>query len=171
MARKTSAGLLVYRRRPHLQVFLVHPGGPFWAKKDLGAWSLPKGEFTDGEDALDAAKREFLEETGLEVTGSFQPLSPIKQPSGKTIYAWAIEADVEASAVRSNTFSMEWPPKSGKMQQFPEIDRAAWFDFAEARERIISGQLSFLEQLEASVQAAPQPAKGQKLDGPQGSLF
>ena len=148
MPRKTSAGILLHRRRNGaLEVFLVHPGGPFWAKKDLGAWSLPKGEFTDGEDPLDAARREFSEETGFPIDGDFRPLTPLRQPSGKIIYAWAVEGDCDAAAVRSNTFEMEWPPKSGQRRAFPEVDRAEWFSLDEARRRIIAGQVGFLEEL------------------------
>ena len=148
MPKKTSAGLLLYRRRGDaLEVFLVHPGGPFWAKKDLGAWSLPKGEFEAGEDPLEAAKREFTEETGFPIDGEFRPLQPLRQPSGKTIYAWAVEGDCDPAELRSNTFEMEWPPKSGKRAAFPEVDRAEWFSIDEARERIIAGQAPFLDQL------------------------
>jgi predicted NUDIX family NTP pyrophosphohydrolase len=149
MARKTAAGLLLYRRRGDTEVFLVHPGGPLWAKKDLGAWSLPKGEVMDGEDPLDAAKRELTEETGFTIDGVFHPLAPLEQPSGKLILAWAVEADCDPSQVRSNLFSMEWPPKSGQIQQFPEVDRAAWFGIAEARRRILEGQVGFVDQLRA----------------------
>ncbi|HEY0142084.1 MAG TPA: NUDIX domain-containing protein [Thermoanaerobaculia bacterium] len=145
--KKTSAGILLYRDRDQPEVFLVHPGGPFWAKKDLGAWSIPKGEFTDEEDPLTAARREFTEETGFPIDGHFRPLQPLKQSSGKIIYAWAVEGDCDAEAVKSNLFTMEWPPKSGRMQQFPEVDRAAWFRLSEARERIVKGQLGFLDQL------------------------
>src|SRR5918992_5639271 len=112
MANKTSAGLLLYRRRGELEVFLVHPGGPFWAKKDLGAWSVPKGEFIEGDDALEAARREFTEETGFVIGGEFRRLEPVKQSGGKVVHAWAIEADCDVSKVRSNYFSIEWPPKS-----------------------------------------------------------
>jgi predicted NUDIX family NTP pyrophosphohydrolase len=147
MAKKTSAGLLLYRRRGVLEVFLVHPGGPFWAKKDAGAWSLPKGEFVEGDDPLAAAKREFTEETGFPIDGEFRRLDPLKQRSGKVIHAWAIEADCDASQVRSNLFSLEWPPKSGQIQKFPEVDRAGWFSIPEARKRIIAGQVGFIDQL------------------------
>ena len=147
MAKKTSAGLLLYRRRGELEVFLVHPGGPFWAKKDAGAWSLPKGEFVEGNDPLAAAKREFTEETGFPIDGEFRRLDPLKQRSGKVIHAWAIEADCDASQVRSNLFSIEWPPKSGQVQKFPEVDRAGWFSIPEARKRLIAGQLGFIDQL------------------------
>lgn len=145
---KKSAGLLMYRRRSGmLEVFLVHPGGPFWSKKDAGAWSIPKGEYTAGEDPLEAAKREFQEETGFQASGEFVPLTPRKQPSGKIITAWAFEGDSDASAVKSNTFLMEWPPRSGRQQEFPEVDRADWFTIPVAREKIIKGQSGFLEEL------------------------
>jgi predicted NUDIX family NTP pyrophosphohydrolase len=148
MAGTRSAGLLVYRRRPGAcEVFLVHPGGPFWRSKDVGAWSIPKGEFTPDEDPLDAARREFAEETGIEMSGDFVPLASIRQPSGKTIEAWAVEGDCDPAMIRSNTFATEWPPRSGRVQQFPEIDRAAWFAIDEARSRIIKGQRGFLDEL------------------------
>jgi len=147
MAKRASAGLLLYRRPGELEVFLVHPGGPFWAKKDAGAWSLPKGEFVEGDDPLAAAKREFTEETGFPINGEFRRLDPLKQRSGKVIHAWAIEADCDASQVRSNLFSLEWPPKSGQIQKFPEVDRAGWFSIPEARKRIIAGQVGFIDQL------------------------
>jgi predicted NUDIX family NTP pyrophosphohydrolase len=144
---KHSAGLLMYRRRRgELEVFLVHPGGPFWAKKDAGAWSIPKGEYRPGEDPLTAARREFREETGFSVAGEFIPLTPLKQPSGKIIQAWAVEGDCVA-AVCSNTFTLEWPPRSGHQQAFPEVDRAAWFTLTAAREKISKGQVGFLEEL------------------------
>ena len=149
MPKKVSAGILLYRRRDGPEVFLVHPGGPFWAKKDLGAWSLPKGEFEDGEDPLAAAVREFTEETGLPISGKFRALQPLGQPSGKTILAWAVEGDCDPADLRSNLFSMEWPPRSGKQREFPEVDRAAWFSIAEARRRIGQGQVGFLDQLVA----------------------
>lgn len=148
MPKKTSAGLLLYRVRAQVEVFLVHPGGPFWAKKDLGAWTLPKGEIEEGEDPLSAAVREFTEETGFVVAGEFRPLQPLRQPSGKTILAWAVEGDCDPAELRSNVFSMEWPPKSGNRQEFPEVDRAAWFTVEEARRRIIAGQAPFLDQLD-----------------------
>ena len=146
---KQSAGLLLYRFfQGHLQVLLVHPGGPFWAKKDAGAWSIPKGEFTDDEDPLAAARREFLEETSIAAEGVFIPLSPIRQKSGKRVYAWALEQDLDIARIRSNTFEMEWPPKSGRLQSFPEIDRAEWFTPARAREKINEGQRPLLDELE-----------------------
>jgi predicted NUDIX family NTP pyrophosphohydrolase len=149
MARKLSAGILIYRiRSAALEVLLVHPGGPFWAKKDLGAWSIPKGEFEEGDDPLETAKREFLEETGSPVTGKFAALTPRKQKSGKLVHAWAAEGDLEASSIVSNTFSMEWPPRSGKQQEFPEVDRGEWFTMPAAREKIQEGQVGFLDELE-----------------------
>jgi predicted NUDIX family NTP pyrophosphohydrolase len=147
---KESAGLLLYRSRGgSIEVFLVHPGGPFWAKKDEGSWSIPKGEIEAGEDKLGAAKREFQEETGLAVSaGPFQPLKPIRQKGGKIVHAWAAQSDLDSAAVKSNTFSMVWPPRSGKMREFPEIDRAGWFEIAEARRKILKSQLCLLAQLE-----------------------
>jgi predicted NUDIX family NTP pyrophosphohydrolase len=147
MAKK-SAGLLLYRKvDDSVEVFLVHPGGPFWAKKDEGAWSIPKGELTEGEEALEAAKREFQEETGFAVEGRFEALEPVKQASGKIVYAWAIEGDIDSSAIRSNNFSMEWPPGSKKIREFPEVDRGGWFALATARQKILTGQSPLLEEL------------------------
>ena len=149
---KQSAGLLLYRTiNGVLEVFLVHPGGPFWARKDAGAWSIPKGEIEDGEDKLQAAEREFTEETGFTISGEFRSLDPLKQPGGKIIYAWAIEADCDPGQIRSNLFSLEWPPKSGKFQQYPEVDRAAWFNISQARNKILAGQVRFIEQLIAAL--------------------
>jgi predicted NUDIX family NTP pyrophosphohydrolase len=146
--RKLSAGMLMFKRcGADVQVFLVHPGGPFWEKKDERAWSIPKGEYDEGEDPLDAAKREFEEETGFKVNGEFIALDQIKQPSGKIIVAWAFEGDLLSTVIRSNTFSMEWPPKSGQQQEFPEVDRADWFTVDEARRRIVKGQAGFLDRL------------------------
>jgi predicted NUDIX family NTP pyrophosphohydrolase len=147
MAKKASAGLLLFRRRGELEVFLVHPGGPFWAKKDAGAWSLPKGEIGEGEEPLETAKREFTEETGFTVDGEFRRLDPVKQSGGKVVHAWAIEADCDPAQLRSNRFSMDWPPKSGKAREFPEVDRAAWFTIPEARKKILAGQIGLLDQL------------------------
>lgn len=145
---KRSAGLLMYRVRDgRLEVFLVHSGGPLWAKKDSGAWSVPKGEYTENEDAFTAAKREFFEETGFAVRGEFRELGTLRQPSGKRITAWAFAGDADASAVRSNTFPMEWPPRSGRQAEFPEVDRAEWFPIEIAREKILKGQLGFLDEL------------------------
>lgn len=146
---KQSAGILLYRNSGgRTDVFLVHPGGPFWEKKDDGAWSIPKGEFAGGEEPLEAAKREFREETGMAIDGIFEALRPVKQPGGKTVYAWAVEGDIDAGAIRSNTFSMEWPKGSGKSGSFPEVDRAGWFDLDTAKVKILRGQLGLLEQLE-----------------------
>jgi predicted NUDIX family NTP pyrophosphohydrolase len=133
-----------------LEVLLAHPGGPFWQHKDDGAWSIPKGEFGPDEDPLAAARREFTEETGFPVVGDPVPLAPLKQPSGKVIHAWGVAGDCEPALLRSNTFEMEWPPKSGTMREFPEIDRAAWFNLAEARRKIVPGQRGFLDQLESA---------------------
>ena len=145
---KLSAGLLMFRRRGDtLEVLLVHPGGPFWAKKDLGAWSIPKGEYTEGEDALAAARREFEEETGFAATGEFLQLTDLRQPGGKIVSAWAFEGDCDPSLARSNTFSMEWPPGSGKTREFPEVDRAAWFTIETARLKLLKGQKGFLGEL------------------------
>jgi len=144
---KRSAGLLLFRRSTNLEIFLVHPGGPFWVRKDDGAWSLPKGEYSDPEDPLEAAKREFQEETGISVDGDFLPLAELRQPGGKLITAWALEKDVDPTLVKSNFFSMEWPPKSGRTQQFPEVDRAAWFPISQARTKLLKGQLAFINRL------------------------
>jgi predicted NUDIX family NTP pyrophosphohydrolase len=149
-----SAGLLLYRRRQGvLEVFLVHPGGPYWAKKDLGAWSIPKGEFSPTEDPLAAARREFTEETGFNVTGPFRPLTPVKQPGGKVIQAWAVAGDCDPEALRSNTFSLEWPPASGWQQEFPEVDRAAWFSLEAAKAKILKGQAALLNELPRLLEA------------------
>jgi predicted NUDIX family NTP pyrophosphohydrolase len=147
MAKKSAAGLLVYRRRKELEVFLVHPGGPFWIKKDTGAWTLPKGEVGENETALDAARREFTEETGFSLDGEFLPLSPVRQSGGKIVHAWAVQGDCDPAELRSNSFSIEWPPKSGKMSEFPEVDRGGWFAIGEARKRILPAQEKFLDQL------------------------
>jgi predicted NUDIX family NTP pyrophosphohydrolase len=148
MPRKQSAGILMYRfhdSRP--QVLLVHPGGPFWAKKDAGAWSIPKGEFDEGEDPLDAAKREFREETGCAIDGAPIPLQPLKQRGGKLVYAWMVEGNCDPAAINSNTFTMEWPPRSGRRQEFPEVDRAGWFPINEAAAKLLTGQRGFLDEL------------------------
>jgi len=142
----------MYRHRGGvLEVFLVHPGGPYWAKKDLGSWSIPKGEFTPEEDPLEAARREFEEETGFPAAGRFSPLTPIRQPSGKIVHAWAFEGDCDPWAIKSNTFSMEWPPRSGKYQEFPEVDRAEWFTIETAKEKILKGQVGLLDELQAMI--------------------
>jgi predicted NUDIX family NTP pyrophosphohydrolase len=147
---KESAGLLLYRRRHGaLEVLLVHPGGPYWAKKDAGAWTIPKGELTPGEAALDAAQREFREETGQDIAGTFVPLLPVRQSSRKTVFAWAVEGELDASAIHSNSFEMEWPPRSGRRRSFPEIDRAQWFALDEARQKINAAQAALLDELVA----------------------
>jgi predicted NUDIX family NTP pyrophosphohydrolase len=146
---KKTAGLLLFRRRAgRLDVLLVHPGGPLWAKKDDGAWSIPKGEFTDDEDPLSAARRECEEELGATPAGDFTALNPVRQASGKTVYAWAVESDFDPGTFRSNTFQMEWPPRSGRQQEFPEVDRAEWFTMVEARRKMNPGQVPLLDQLE-----------------------
>ena len=148
---KISAGILLFRRRPpDLEVMLVHPGGPFWAKKDLGAWSIPKGLADKGEDLLAAAKREFLEETGATVEGEFLDLGAHKQPGGKIVVAWAHEREFDPALLKSNTFAIEWPPHSGKTAEFPEVDRAAWYLIDEALEKINKGQKPIIAALKAS---------------------
>ena len=149
---KTSAGILLFRRRPAgVEVMLVHPGGPFWARKDAGAWSIPKGLTNEGEDWLAAAKREFLEETGMAIEGAVEgqclDLGAHKQPGGKTIVAFAQEGDFDPASLKSNAFSIEWPPRSGRMAEFPEVDRAAWYSLAEAMEKINKGQKPIIAAL------------------------
>ena len=144
---KQSAGILMYRRTSeHLEVLLVHPGGPFWAKKDLGAWSIPKGEF-DNEDAVTVAKREFQEETGVVIKGGLAPLAPQKLKGGKLVYAWAVEGDLDTGSITSNTFEIEWPPNSGKKQVFPEVDRAEWFSVDNALTKVNPGQTGFIKEI------------------------
>jgi predicted NUDIX family NTP pyrophosphohydrolase len=143
-----SAGILLYQRKgATVEVLLVHPGGPFWTGKDSHAWSIPKGEFSNDEEPLAAAKREFTEETGHSIDGETIALSPRKQPSGKMVYAWAVEKWIDPRAVKSNNFELEWPPKSGKKQMFPEIDKAEWFELALAKEKIHKGQIAILDEL------------------------
>jgi predicted NUDIX family NTP pyrophosphohydrolase len=144
---RTSAGILLFRRSPGLEVLLVHPGGPFFKNKDGGAWTLPKGEVQTGEELLATAVREFEEELGQRPPGPFTPLGSIKQKGGKTVHAFACESDLDTAAIRSNTFSLEWPPRSGKQVEFPEIDRAAWFDLDTARRKINPAQVPLLEKL------------------------
>jgi predicted NUDIX family NTP pyrophosphohydrolase len=145
---KQAAGILLFRRgAAGVEVLLAHPGGPLWARKDYGSWTIPKGQFTDSELPLDAARREFEEEMGSTPVGEFQSLGTLKQPSGKVIHVWATESDFDTTRVKSNMFSMEWPPRSGKMAEFPEVDRAGWFSIAEARHKILKGQAPFLERL------------------------
>ncbi|MHB8772759.1 MAG: NUDIX domain-containing protein [Syntrophales bacterium] len=173
---KRSAGLLLFREaQGRLEVLLVHPGGPFWAKKDEGVWSIPKGEFAEGEEPLTAAKREFAEETGFAPAGELLPLEPLRQPSGKIVYAWAMKGDLDPAAVRSNTFSLEWPPRSRQYREFPEVDRAAWLTVEAAGRKIAPGQAAFLSQLQEKL-AGPRRASGCGAAGRngscrQGSLF
>jgi predicted NUDIX family NTP pyrophosphohydrolase len=156
---RMSAGILPYRQRDGVwEVLLVHPGGPFWARKDLGAWSIAKGEYEADEDPFRAAVREFEEETGFRPAGTFARLAPRRQPSGKLIDAWAVEMDCDASGARSNLFEMEWPRGSGTMCRFPEVDRAEWFTFAEASRRIRPAQRGFLEELHRALTGTPLPA-------------
>jgi predicted NUDIX family NTP pyrophosphohydrolase len=144
-----SAGILLFRlNKNKLEVMLGHPGGPLWARKDEGAWSIPKGILNENEDPLHAAKREFNEETGLEADGAFIELGEVKQPSGKIVHAWALEKDLDVTGIRSNSFTMEWPKNSGKMREYPEIDRAGWFGIDEARTKMLKGQLALLDRLE-----------------------
>jgi predicted NUDIX family NTP pyrophosphohydrolase len=151
---KTSAGLLMYRHTGGvLQVLLAHPGGPFWRNKDDGAWTLPKGEYEAPEEALAAARREFAEETGFEAPGPFLPLGEVKQKSGKRVAAWAFRGDCDPGTLCSNSFELEWPPKSGKRQSFPEIDRVQWFTVVEARGKILPAQRELLDRLEAALSA------------------
>ena len=144
-----SAGTLVYRKRAGvIEVLLVHPGGPFWQKRDLGAWSIPKGEYADNEDAEAAARREFTEETGWTIAGEMTPLGEIRQKAGKTVTAFAAECDFDPATLASNGFEMEWPPRSGRVASFAEVDRAGWFSPADAHEKIIEGQRPLLVRLE-----------------------
>jgi len=148
----------MYRKRgKDLEVFLVHPGGPFFAKKDLGVWGVPKGEIDEGEEALAAARREFEEETGFIAGGIFLPLAPITQKNGKIVQAWAVEGDCDPEKLRSNKFTMEWPPHSGRQHEFPEVDRAGWFSIAEAKQRMIPAQTSFLDELQQTLQSSGNP--------------
>jgi predicted NUDIX family NTP pyrophosphohydrolase len=148
VAQAQSAGVVLYRRKgPALEVLLVHPGGPFWARKDEGAWSIPKGEFSAGEAPADAARREFTEETGVELAADLLPMTPVAQSRGKTVYPFAVEGDLDVEAITSTTFEMEWPPRSGQTRSFPEIDRAAWFSLVEAKRKIVAGQRPILDEL------------------------
>jgi predicted NUDIX family NTP pyrophosphohydrolase len=146
--RKRSAGILMFRRRGSApELLLVHPGGPFWKNKDLGAWSIPKGEYLEGEDALAVARREFEEETGTRPQGDCVPLGEIVQAGGKVVTAFALDGDFDPATLRSNSFEIEWPPKSGRKASFPEVDRAQWFSPAEARERILKSQSELIDRL------------------------
>jgi predicted NUDIX family NTP pyrophosphohydrolase len=147
---KQTAGILMYRRRAgSVEVLLTHPGGPFWTRRDHGAWMIPKGEIDPGEDPMDAARREFHEEMGSPVTGTLRALAPIKQKSGKLVQAWAVEGDFDPTQLRSNTFQAEWPPRSGKMTEYPEVDRAEWFPIDAAREKILPAQAPLIAELVA----------------------
>jgi predicted NUDIX family NTP pyrophosphohydrolase len=150
---RRSAGIALFRRsEPTLEVLLVHPGGPLWARRDAGAWSIPKGEYEDGEDPAAAARREFTEELGSPVPeGELIDLGEVKQRSGKLVRAWALPGDLDATTITSNTFALEWPPRSGRMREFPEVDRAEWFTLEEARERINPAQGALLDRLERAV--------------------
>ena len=149
MPRKQAAGLLIFRRVVGaLEVLLVHPGGPLWARKDEGAWSIPKGEVEPDEDALAAARREVEEETGARPSGTFIALSPVRQTGGKIVHVWAIESDFDPASLKSNLFEMEWPPKSGNRRSFPEVDRAAWFDLETAGRKILPSQAVVLQHLQ-----------------------
>jgi predicted NUDIX family NTP pyrophosphohydrolase len=149
---KSSAGLLMYRQRKgELEVLLVHPGGPFWKNKDDGGWFVPKGEINPGEDALEAAKREFQEETGLIAEGQFLSLGSVKHKGGKTVTAWAFAGNCDTASIKSNTFEMEWPPKSGKRVEFPEVDRADFFNVESAREKMYPAEFEFLGRLEKAL--------------------
>lgn len=149
MPRKQTAGLLLFRRRERsLEVLLVHPGGPYWARKDDGAWSIPKGEVEDAEDVLAAARREVEEETGARPSGPFISLAPVHQTGGKIVHVWAVESDFDPASLKSNLFEMEWPPKSGKLKSFPEVDRASWFDLETAARKILASQAVVLQHLQ-----------------------
>ena len=153
-SKKISAGILLYRTvSERLEVFLVHPGGPFWATRDKGSWSIPKGELIEGAEPLETAKREFLEETGSPADGVFTELTPVRQAGGKLVFAWAVRGDIDASSLKSNTFSMEWPPRSGMQQVFPEVDRGEWFAVSVASQKILEGQLGFIEELQRKLGA------------------
>ena len=154
-AKPNSAGILAFRRRPELEVLLAHPGGPFWAKKDAGTWTIPKGLAEPGDELIAAARREFTEETNLVAQGDMVELTPVAQKSGKVVHAFALEADFDLSQFASNTFALEWPPKSGQRQSFPEIDRIAYFALPMAKLKIIAYQLPLLSELEERVGASP----------------
>ena len=157
VSKKVSAGILLFRRRENqLEVLLGHPGGPFWSKKDAGAWSIPKGELAPDEDPLAGAIREFEEETGYRPSGAFLPLPEVRQAGGKLVLAWAVSGDLDPSTVKSNLFSMEWPPRSGTIAEFPELDRAGWFSVEEARVRLLAGQRPLLDALLGALEGTDQ---------------
>ena len=168
-----SAGILLFKFVDgELRVMLAHPGGPFWSKKDLGAWSIPKGLFEENEEPLEAARREFREETGFDINGDFIELGFLKQPSRKVVHAWALEQDLDVSKVVSNTFDLEWPKNSGHIQKFPEIDRCEWFSENEAKIKILKGQAGFIDTLIERIQYVPQNTEPPLNSSPeQGSLF
>lgn len=158
---KHSAGILFYRfREDDLQVFLVHPGGPFWAGKEKAAWSIPKGEFEEGENPLDAAKRELAEETGIQIDAPLIDLGECRPSRNKVVHVWAARQDIDAATIESNTFTMEWPPKSGKVAEFPEIDRAAWHSINDAKDKLHKGQTGFIDKLMAALKRTPDPGTG-----------
>jgi predicted NUDIX family NTP pyrophosphohydrolase len=162
---KHSAGILLFRfRNEKLEVMLVHPGGPFWAKKDNGAWSIPKGLFEENENPMDAAKREFKEETGFEVDGEFIELGELQQPSKKIVHAWALEKDLDETKIMSNTFTLEWPKNSGRLQECPEIDKAGWFDIEQGKKKILKGQISFIDKLVEIINYVPKKEYLDKTD-------
>ncbi len=159
MAKKISAGILLYRVRDNaVQVFLVHPSGPYWKNKDDGAWSIPKGEAAPGADLLATAYTEFHEETGSPLQGYPVQLKPLKQPGGKLVHAWAVLGDIDAASIRSNVFRLEWPPRSGRTEEFPEVDRAGWFELATARQKLLPGQRGFIDQLQYCLGLPATPA-------------
>lgn len=168
-----SGGILLFRFTDgRLQVMLVHPGGPFWAKKDEGAWSIPKGLFEENEMAFEAAKREFKEETGFDVDGEFIELGELKQPSKKIVHAWALEKDLDITKIKSNTFTLEWPTNSGNVKDYPEIDRGQWFDVDGAKKKILKGQVEFIDRLIYRLKYVPPVASTDSSIVPeQGSLF
>ena len=153
---KRSAGILLYKHAgDDFRVLLVHPGGPFWAKKDAGAWSIPKGEYGEGEDAFAVAVREFEEETGMRPMGEFRALGEVKQTGGKIVTAWALEGEFDPALLKSTRFELEWPPRSGRRQSFPEVDRAEWFELDEARKKILPSQLAFIDRLSGAPSVKP----------------
>ena len=157
-----SAGILLFRyQNSKLEVMLVHPGGPFWAKKDDGAWSIPKGLFAEGEKPLEAAKREFKEETGFDIDGEFIELGELKQPSGKIVQAWAFEKDLDVTKIESNTFELEWPMNSGTIRKYPEIDKGQWFGISPAKKKILKGQVGFIDVLLKKLNYSPTPDEGE----------